>query len=61
VYLSIKVVAKVAMSSKVELDPFSIELCCFIMMVRGHVKKMPMNILISHAAVKFYRGLIKTV
>lgn len=55
------VIKTIAKPRHAEIDSLATKFCCFIMMMRGHVKKMPMNILIPHIAVKLYRGFIKTV
>jgi hypothetical protein len=39
-------------------DTIQTKVCAFIMFIRGHLKKMPLKILIPHAGIKSYRGVV---
>jgi hypothetical protein len=43
------------------IDSKMTRVCSFIMVVRGHFKKMPIKILLPHACVKIWRGIVGTL
>ena len=55
------IVVNMAIPRHPKLDSFLTKFSSFVMMIRGHFKKMPLKILIPHISVKVYRGVIKTV
>lgn len=43
------------------VDSMLTKLAAFIMMSRGHIKKMPLKILLPHIATKAYRSVVKLI